>query len=68
MKLLDKGGKYECCRHWSSKSQKNFQSPSPVSNLGSLNPKCPRNPIAMAAAQYIHKCGQRRHAKLSHKA
>jgi len=39
-----------------------------VSNLGSLNPKCPRNPIAMAAAQYIHKCGQRRHAKLSQKA
>jgi hypothetical protein len=31
--------------------QKNFQSPSPVSNLGSLNPKCPRNPIAMATAQ-----------------
>jgi len=51
MELLDKGGKSECCRHWSSESQKNFQSPSPVSNLGSLNPKCPRNPIAMAAAQ-----------------
>jgi len=29
------------------KSQKNFQSPSPVSTLGSQNPKCPRNPIAM---------------------
>jgi len=51
MKLLDKGGKYECCRHWSSERQKNFHSPSPVSNLGSLNPKCPRNPVAMAAAQ-----------------
>jgi hypothetical protein len=51
MKLLDKEGKYECGRHWSSESQKNFQSPSLVSNLGSLNPKCARNPIAMAAAQ-----------------
>jgi len=51
MKLPDEGGKYECCRHRSSESQKNFQSPSPVSNLGSLNPRCPRNPIAMAAAQ-----------------
>jgi hypothetical protein len=51
MKLLEKGGKYECCRHWSSENQKNFQSPSPVSNVGSLNPKCRRNPIAMEAAQ-----------------
>jgi hypothetical protein len=30
MKLLDKGEKYECCRHWSSESQKNFQSPSTI--------------------------------------
>jgi len=37
MKQLDKGGKYECCRHWNSESQKNFQSPSPVRNLGSPN-------------------------------
>ncbi len=37
MKLLDKGGKYECCRHWNSESQKNFHSPSPVHNLGSPN-------------------------------
>jgi len=51
MKLLKKEGKYEFCRHWSLESQKNFQSPLPVSNLGTLNPKCPRNPIAMAAAQ-----------------
>jgi len=50
MELLEKGGKYECCRHWIPESQKNFQSPSPVCNLGSPNPKCPRNPIAMAAA------------------
>jgi hypothetical protein len=47
MKLLKKEGKYEFCRHWSLESQ----NPLPVSNLGTLNPKCPRNPIAMAAAQ-----------------
>jgi hypothetical protein len=63
MNLLEKGGKHECFRHGNPESQKNFHSPSPVSNLGSLNPKCPRIPIAMAAAQYIQKCGQRRRAK-----